>query len=1074
LEQFSIERDSFAPIVYKILTFSLVENYSNPPLREFILANFSILLKHNSNIPIGILLDPLLKQMQVSDLEEINIVDFDFCLTIAKHPKLNVKNAIQGLDLLGKLYLSSAGFGRAAGIPFVIICTRFVDTAPLQEYLYRFCKYALKLVVDFEKQRKAQAQKKVPKYLSNAMMIAGLNEELPEEAISGQRRIMTYDLVSRVIGMKNMNLNIRLKELLVEYNFSVKKDTGKYSKGMTLVLGLLGNAEEILAKAEDEEQKLTIANSSDMSEPMSPSGKPRVSLLRSYIGLVHAKPAKASSRMPKRRVLKAIEKAKKRRADREASQALLADQQKRQEENQKRFLRKQLNQMKIASTDSSDQALILPESTQALPQTDQIYTDISLEAPEDQEGVNFILRKYTRVLKLLYDRYASSGYRKGNHPHELIGEHQKMISEAEMYRLVKEQGAAVAKDAHSSIFKTYCLKTKRADKVDYEGYLGLVIQEAIYIFSKPPKDLAIYPVYVAVSALFDLFRATSLALSTDPDKSDLVIPLKYYDEPDPGAGDREIVKKLNTLLSKDPTAQLPEGYRKATDKELEVHWELPASVNIPQSARVALCVLDEIVLSVCERHILEPLYSFRPVVRARGVLAVPALLQSQSSKALSPFPVKSAVLTSNPELKYQATVLSTQFSKEIVAECAKLVDDLVYSVQMKSSVMLSRDKKNAAELTNKVKLQRDLREKEMELEREKAEQRRKLRQQVVKEKLKNQIDSKQSVSKAEQEQRKLAQQEKLAQLQKRSEDRQQKRQEQGKLLEDWRKMHSAQLDPESEAQNKAAAEAKRKQQEEFLARERKRIKDLLHAKEQQRVELLQHSEEEEKRKLEMRKNSRQRLVQKLETELKRHEEAKAKRDQINRLAAEPEFSSVLREYERSIEVLFRHYSGQTTKPGQNPVLALTALQYVGFNKFVTQMEVCPNLVTADYCLQVFRQLTKDKMSPEMPVIALNLEDFKTALIRLAVGGKATLHQMTGKPLNASYENSLEIEDFKDFLAYLMLTSDHKKTAKTLQGLATLISKKRNEGSTRPHSKTVSERASVHKSKSTSRLPAAEI
>lgn len=1056
-----------------------MENYSLSPLREFILANFSATFRHNANIPIGILLDPLLKQMQVSDIEQINITDFDFFLTIAKHPKLNVKNAIQALDLLGKCYLSSTGFGRAAGIPFVIICTRFIDTPPLQEYLYRFCKYALKLVVDFEKQRKAQAQKKAPKYLANALAIAGLNEELPEEAISGQRRIMTYDMASRVLGMKNINLNIRLKELIIEYNFAIKKDTGKYSKGMTVILGLLGNAEEILAKAEEEEQKLTLESSSDLSESVRGGRKQRVSLLHSYMNLAPAKPAKASSRMPKRRVLKAIERAKQRRTERELLQATLTDQQKRQEERQKRHLKKQLEQMKVATAQQADQALILPESLTNLPVTEQIYTDLSQEPIEDQEGVNLIVRKYTRVLKLLYDRYASSGYRKGNHPHELIGEHQKMMSEGEMYRLVKEQGVVLAKDAYLSLFRTYCLKTKRADitKVDYEGYLGLVIQVALYLFSRPPEDLSVYPAYVAVNALFALFRSASLAASTDKEKKDLAIPLKYYDEPDPGSGDREIVRKLNQLLAKDPTAQLPDGYRRATDKELEVKWALPDSVVIPASTKIALSVLDDIMVTVCNAHILEPLYSFTPVIRARGVLSVPSLLQPPShpsNKTLSPAPSKLLLSPAHPELLYQAAVLSTLYSKEHVAECAKLLDDLVYSVQMKSPVLLSKDRKNAAELTNKAKLKREMEEREMVLEKEKAEKRRKLRQQVVKESLKRRSEDKQSTSKAEQEAKKLSQQEKIARLQKRSEDRQKLREEKVKSIEAWRKQQTAQLDPDSEARNKAEAEVKRKQKEEFLGKERKRIQDLLKAKEQQRAEAAQRAEEEEKRKLELKKSSRQRLVQKLENDLKRHEEEKAKREQIHQLVAEPEFASVLKEYERSIEVLFRHYCGQTTKPEQDPVLALTALQYIGFNKFTTQMEVCPNLMSAEYCLQIFRQLTKDKRTPEMPVIALNLEDFKTALIRLAAGGKAALRKMTGKTADSGTENSVEIEDFKDFLAYLMLTPDAKKTAKTLQGLTTLVSKRRDDGSIRPKSKTMSERGMQGKSKSTSRLLAAAV
>ena len=37
---------------------------------------------------------------------KFNIFDFDFFTAIAKHPRLNIKNAIQVLDLMAKAYLN--------------------------------------------------------------------------------------------------------------------------------------------------------------------------------------------------------------------------------------------------------------------------------------------------------------------------------------------------------------------------------------------------------------------------------------------------------------------------------------------------------------------------------------------------------------------------------------------------------------------------------------------------------------------------------------------------------------------------------------------------------------------------------------------------------------------------------------------------------------------------------------------------------------------------------------------------------------------------------------------------------
>lgn len=86
----------FAPIIYKTLTFSLVENYADPPLREYILINFITIFENDPAIPISVVADPLLKQMVVAEEEGLsyNTFDFDFFICLARHDKLKLKTAI--------------------------------------------------------------------------------------------------------------------------------------------------------------------------------------------------------------------------------------------------------------------------------------------------------------------------------------------------------------------------------------------------------------------------------------------------------------------------------------------------------------------------------------------------------------------------------------------------------------------------------------------------------------------------------------------------------------------------------------------------------------------------------------------------------------------------------------------------------------------------------------------------------------------------------------------------------------------------------------------------------------------
>ena len=61
LDDFAKDRNKYAPIIYKALTFILIECFSNMELREEMLHNFISLFKKQPNIPIQILCDPLLK-----------------------------------------------------------------------------------------------------------------------------------------------------------------------------------------------------------------------------------------------------------------------------------------------------------------------------------------------------------------------------------------------------------------------------------------------------------------------------------------------------------------------------------------------------------------------------------------------------------------------------------------------------------------------------------------------------------------------------------------------------------------------------------------------------------------------------------------------------------------------------------------------------------------------------------------------------------------------------------------------------------------------------------------------------
>mgnify|MGYP006279430489 CR=1 FL=1 len=101
LDLFAEQRNQFAPTIFKNLAYSLVENHEDSTTREYIMKNMISMFENIPTIPVGFVVDPLVKLLQESegDTYFYNTIDFDFLCAIAKHPKLQPRNALQLIDI---------------------------------------------------------------------------------------------------------------------------------------------------------------------------------------------------------------------------------------------------------------------------------------------------------------------------------------------------------------------------------------------------------------------------------------------------------------------------------------------------------------------------------------------------------------------------------------------------------------------------------------------------------------------------------------------------------------------------------------------------------------------------------------------------------------------------------------------------------------------------------------------------------------------------------------------------------------------------------------------------------------
>ena len=127
LENFASLRHPFAPIIYKILTFILVEFYWENDMRDLLLRHFIFLFKKIESIPVAILCEPLLKQVQISEYHttSFNVFDFEFFQCVAYHKKLNVQIAVLLMEALTKIALASVFYAKVSILTLKTIIMRF-------------------------------------------------------------------------------------------------------------------------------------------------------------------------------------------------------------------------------------------------------------------------------------------------------------------------------------------------------------------------------------------------------------------------------------------------------------------------------------------------------------------------------------------------------------------------------------------------------------------------------------------------------------------------------------------------------------------------------------------------------------------------------------------------------------------------------------------------------------------------------------------------------------------------------------------------------------------------------------
>mmetsp|Transcript_30365 Transcript_30365/g.29726 ORF Transcript_30365/g.29726 Transcript_30365/m.29726 type:complete len:186 (-) Transcript_30365:3297-3854(-) len=102
LHTLALQRNQFAPLLYKSLTFILIEFHLDEQIREQMLKHFMTIFQLLPSIPVTILCEPLIKQIQINDSHltnfQFNTFDFDFFKAVINHKRVSANLAMQIAD----------------------------------------------------------------------------------------------------------------------------------------------------------------------------------------------------------------------------------------------------------------------------------------------------------------------------------------------------------------------------------------------------------------------------------------------------------------------------------------------------------------------------------------------------------------------------------------------------------------------------------------------------------------------------------------------------------------------------------------------------------------------------------------------------------------------------------------------------------------------------------------------------------------------------------------------------------------------------------------------------------------
>jgi len=919
-------RSEYAPTIYKMLIQLFLEDYENNFAKEIYINNFMYIFKTDPTVPIDMLIQPYFELLKSSDTFDIS--DFNFIFFLDDHPKMTNNLIKELVPFYCRVSLENLPFTRIANN---LIRSLFARPNILDEYLISYVKDFINL--------------KIQKFTVN------------------KENTILLEAPTNLLSLHIEFINKSVEEDIVLAVEKYRKDNGAHSQGLLQLLWYNSNYDEILLKSAEvyAEKYPKLPKKARGNEVL------RKKQLKQKIKEAQREnKSVAGSEFSKRDVSKLSLTEQK--AYEEEEKKLLAEA-KRQEEQERKELLEALNAPSVRELNTQKkilenkvkfyeeknkkrmQSMQLPKVDLAKIEKEMNMSQICEEGyssnlikekDKDREAVKKVVLlnledeedRDKRVIDLLIDEYSPElKYYWNAYITEPTNE---TMSRAAVIRMLRELGFNIklfsVEDFHNLIRQYFGLPLMQ---FNYNQFIELTIQNASLAVGRINSSLS-------PGQRFQYF-CRLLSIPTIKSKDD------------------NVLRKVRDNYMKNPNIILPPGFKKKSKLKLGYEYKVPEKMIkvIGEKKAIVIELLDYIINKAIDSHILEPYLSNKKQIE---------IVQTFNDKTYK----------WRPEITLSYLTLNKSLAKFGI-DAGNALEDVLRAVE--------EGKQN---LTTRGPTLRELKEEkiyqEFIKEKTEKEKKRQLRIQFIEKKIKSEKTIKEKMTKQKEEELKKIKKEK-------EENLKQQLVKEKLVREGLKEQFEIAKKIKQEAKEKLDEQLNKKKLELKIKKERDNHEAMLDKRRQLQEQfkvIINKSYELRKEafsvgiKLPKRKSLSPKEVRE---EKKYHEFEHKLNGKLNDILNRNDISKFFEKYNEHIDWLYNVFANGVTKK----IGGFTEenLHLEGFKQFCSIFSIVGLLINVDQMNFIFKKLARFNGNSEYDSNFIRKEDFKVALLYLAIYSKYT-------------------------------------------------------------------------------------